>query len=362
MTWKRFAHGSYSYESRKPWGQRMVDRHMLKRRDVLRIGAVAGVGTALGAGLVSELLRRAALHRVSVTRTRLGTLVTVTVVHPDASAAGAMVDEAFAEITRLEAILSRHRPDSPLSRLNATGRIDHAPSALLHVMTQALDYARMSDGAFDPTVAPLLELYASRAERDEGLPDTSAVANALPLVGYEGVLVQGGGVAFERPGMSLTLDGIAKGYVVDRTVATLVGSGADRVLVDAGGDMASGGQGSVDEPWTVAVQDPRDARGTIDLVRLSGGCIATSGDYLQSFTEDRSAHHIIDPRTGHSPAHTASVSVVAESAMAADALSTAVMVLGPEAGIGFLELLDGVEGLLVTKSGATLRTKGFATG
>jgi thiamine biosynthesis lipoprotein len=273
-----------------------------------------------------------------------------------------MVDGAFAEMTRLEAILSRHRPDSPLSRLNATGRIEHAPSALLHVMTRALDYARMSDGAFDPTVAPLLKLYASRAERGEGLPDAAAVANALPLVGYEGVLLKGDGVAFERRGMSVTLDGIAKGYVVDQTVATLVGAGADRVLVDAGGDMASGGQGSVDEPWTVAVQDPRDQRGTVDLVRLSGGCIATSGDYLQSFTEDRSAHHIIDPRSGSSPVHTASVSVVAASAMEADALSTAVMVLGPDAGVRLLEPLDGVEGLVVSKAGEATRTKGFATG
>jgi thiamine biosynthesis lipoprotein len=161
--------------------------------------------------------------------------------------------------------------------------------------------------------------------------------------------------------MSVTLDGIAKGYVVDRTVATLVGAGADRVLVDAGGDMASGGQGSIDEPWTVAVQDPRDESRAVGLVRLAGECIATSGDYLQSFTEDRSAHHIIDPRTGRSPAHTASVSVVAESAMAADALSTAVMVLGPDAGVRLLEPLDGVEGLVVTKGGEALRTKGFAT-
>jgi thiamine biosynthesis lipoprotein len=339
----------------------MAERRTLKRRDVLRIGAIAGVGTALGVGLVSELLRQAALHRVSLTRTRLGTLVTITVVHPDPSVARGMVDEAFTEMTRLEAILSRYRPDSPLSRLNTVGRIDRAPSELLHVMTQALDYARMSGGAFDPTVAPLLKLYTSRAERGEGLPDVATVAHTLRLVGYEGVHITGTGVAFDHPGMSVTLDGIAKGYIVDRTVATLVGAGADRVLVDAGGDMASGGEGSVDEPWTVAVQDPRDVHGAVDLVHLAGGCIATSGDYLQWFTEDRTAHHIIDPRTGRSPIHTASVSVVADSAMTADALSTAVMVLGPEAGVRLLEPLDSVEGLVVNKSGEALRTRGFAT-
>jgi thiamine biosynthesis lipoprotein len=331
------------------------------RRQVLRIGAVAGVGTALGTGLIAELLRRAALHRVSLTRTRRGTLVTVTVVHPDATEARAMVDDAFAEMTRLEAILSRYRSDSPLSILNAAGSVDDAPAELLEVMSQALEYARMSEGAFDPTVAPLLRLYASRAARGEGLPDPLAVKNALGVVGHEGVHIDGVGIELGRPGMSVTLDGIAKGYVVDRTLATLVAAGADRVLVDAGGDMASGGAGSPNEPWTVAVQDPRDARGTLDFVRLAGGCIATSGDYMQSFTEDRSAHHIIDPRTGHSPSHTASVSVVAPTAMAADALSTAVMVLGPDKGVRLLDALDGVEGLVVSKAGEAVRTTGFAS-
>ena len=151
------------------------------------------------------------------------------------------------------------------------GSIDDAPAELLEVMAQALHYARMSEGAFDPTVAPLHHLYASRAERGEGLPDAVAVAEALPLVDYEGVRMEGASVELDRPGMSVTLDGIAKGYVVDRTVATLVAAGADRVLVDAGGDIASGGPGSVDEPWTVAVQDPRDEHGTVDLVRLAGG-------------------------------------------------------------------------------------------
>jgi thiamine biosynthesis lipoprotein len=333
----------------------------LTRRDMLRISAVVGVGAALGTGLVTELLRRAALHRVSVTRTRLGTLVTVTVVHPDAARAHTMVDGAFEEMTRLEAILSRHRSDSPLSILNEAGNIDDAPAELLEVMAQALDYARMSEGAFDPTVAPLYRLYATRAERGEGLPDWVEVAKALPLVGYEGVRIEGASIVFDRPGMSVTLDGIAKGHVVDRTVATLVAAGADRVLVDAGGDIASGGRGSIEEPWTVAVQDPRDERGTVDLVRLAGGCIATSGDYLQSFTEDRSAHHIIDPRTGRSPTQTASVSVVAPTAMAADALSTAVMVMGPGAGVHLLDGLDGVEGVVVTKAGEAVRTKAFAS-
>ena len=105
--------------------------------------------------------------------------------------------------------------------VNAAGSVDDAPAELLEGMSQALEYARMSEGAFDPTVAPLLRLYASRAARGEGLPDPLAVKNALGVVGHEGVHIDGVGIELGRPGMSVTLDGIAKGYVVDRTLATL---------------------------------------------------------------------------------------------------------------------------------------------
>jgi FAD:protein FMN transferase len=123
----------------------------LSRRQALKITAVAGVGLALGAPVVADLIRRARLHQVSVTRTQLGTAVTVTVVHPDAAQAHSMVTGAFVEIERLEGILSRYRPETALARLNHEGRIDSAPAELVEVVNKALDYSRLSDGAFDIT-------------------------------------------------------------------------------------------------------------------------------------------------------------------------------------------------------------------
>lgn len=339
----------------------MADRP-LTRREALRITAVAGLSTAFGGGLAVGVLREARLHRVSETRTRMGTVVTLTAVHPDAGAARDMIRAGFGEMARLEGLLSRHRRDTPVGRLNATGRLHEAPAELLAVLREAGALAAASGGAFDPTVAPLLGLY-ERAFTETGRPPRDEdIRAARALVDHRGVSIDGRAIAFARPGMSITLDGIAKGFIVDRTIDVLVGRGAERVLVDAGGDMATGGSGSSADPWTVAVQDPHRERGSVGVLRLGGECIATSGDYMRSFTLDRRFHHIVDPRTGRSPEALSSVSVVAPSAMVADGLSTTLMVLGPERGLELLARYEDAEGLVVTKTGERLRSEGFGDG
>lgn len=332
----------------------------MPRRQALRITAVAGVSLALGGGMVTALVRRAGLHRVRVTRTRMGTLVTITVLHPDPLVAQRMVATAFTEMGRLEDILSRHKPGSPVSRLNSDGAVGDAPHELVEVVRRALEYSSLTRGAFDITVAPLLELYSSRFSRTGVPPRDWEVAEALSLVDYRGVDLDDEVITFERPGMSVTLDGIAKGYIVDRTVEVLKGAGAERVMIDAGGDMASAGRGPTDEPWHVAIQDPHAADGYLGLLRLRGECVATSGDYIQVFTEDRRFHHILDPRTGRSPDHTSAVTVVTPTAMDADALSTAIFVLGPTDGLELLARLEDVEGVIVTKEQDVLRTRGLS--
>lgn len=330
----------------------------VSRREALRITAVAGVSLTLGGGLTVELLRRARLHRVRETRTQLGTLVTITVVHPDPARGRAMVEEAFAEIERLEDVLSRHRPATPLARLNRDGALQGAPGELTHVLGRALEYSALTGGAFDVTVAPLLTLYVSSFQETNGAPSEAEVREALAKVDYRAVRIEGADVRLERPGMAVTLDGIAKGYVVDRAVAVLVEGGAERVVVDAGGDVAAGGAGRARDPWRIAIQDPRSP-GALGVLQLRGGSVASSGDYMQAFTRDRRLHHILDPRTGRSPDHTSAVTVIAPTAMDADALSTAALVLGPGDGLALLERLDGVEGLIVTKAQERLTTRGF---
>jgi thiamine biosynthesis lipoprotein len=297
---------------------------------------------------------------VRETRDQMGTLVTISAVHTDPDAARIMVADTFDEIERLESLLSRHREGTPVWRLNEVGVLRAPPREVLEVVQKGLEYSELTDGAFDVTVAPLLNLYSASFSETGIAPPREEVLRALALVGFQHVQASGREIVFEKVGMAVTLDGIAKGYIVDRAVAVLQQLGAERVLVNAGGDMASAGESLGGEAWQIGIQDPRVPNGSLGVVRLRGESIASSGDYMQYLTPDMSVHHILDPRTGSSPEHTSGVSVVAPSAMTADALSTAALVLGPREGMELLDRLDGIEGMIVTKDQTILRSRGLS--
>ena len=332
----------------------------LPRRQVLRITAAVGASAMLGGGLLRVALERAALHQVRQTRTQMGILVTISAVHPDVEAARMMVAATFDEIERLESLLSRHRAGTPVWRLNETGVLRSPPREVVEVVQKGLDYSALSAGAFDMTIAPLLNLYNSSFSKTGAAPPRQEVRRALALVGTQHVQVRDGEIAFSKAGMAVTLDGIAKGYIVDQAVVALRKRGATRVLVNAGGDMASAGESLGGDAWRIGLQDPRVADGSLGVLQLRGESVATSGDYVQYLTPDMSLHHILDPRTGSSPEHTSGVSVVAPSAMAADALSTAALVLGPREGMELLDRLDGIEGMIVTKDQTVLSSRGMS--
>ncbi len=336
----------------------VAGRTNFSRRRVLQITAVAGVGGILGGNLLSEFVRQGKLHRVTSTRSGMGTLITITAVDVDPARGRSYIEDAFATIEALERVLSRHREDTPVARLNREGVLPNAPRELVHVLTEAQALAASTAGAFDITMAPLLELYTLRYGQGRR-PSADEVTAARSRVGYASLSLEGSRVEFTRPGMSVTLDGIAKGYVVDRIVDGLYTSGYDSVLVDAGGDMGS--RGTLEVHWNVAVQDPHNASAVTDIVSLEAcTCIATSGDYMQAFSADRSSHPVIDPRTGFSPRQASSATVTSPSAMTSDALSTAALVMGPHDGLELLESLERVEGLIVGKDGARYVTQGWA--
>lgn len=338
-----------------------MSERVLTRRQAIRITAAVGAGTAFGLGLGREVIERARLRRVSETRAQMGTLVTLTVVHPDGAAARSMVEGAFAEMERLEAVFSRYRSDSVVGRLNRTGRVVDVPVELLEVLELATDLSTRSGGAFDVTSAPLVDLHAQAFGAGAGPPTDDEIRRALLRVGYDRLRVEGSEIFFADPGMGITLDGIAKGFIVDRVVERMAKGGVDRVLVDAGGDLGTGGDGVAAEPWTIGVQHPRHAEALVGTLALGRGSIATSGDYLRHFTPDRRHHDIMDPRTGRSPGEISSATVTAPSAALADALSTTVLVLGAEEGLRLLETMADVDGLLIDKEGERFLTSGMSS-
>ena len=157
--------------------------------------------------------------------------------------------------------------------------------------------------------------------------------------------------------MGVTLDGIAKGFIVDRVAESLGGQGLENYLINAGGDIRAAGTKEEKQPWTVAVQDPAKNGEFPDVIHLSDGAVATSGSYEVYFDRERTFHHIVNSRTGRSPNLNASVSVVAPSSMAADALATTAFVMEPDDGLAFIDALRGCECLIIDKDGRELKSK-----
>ncbi len=323
------------------------------RRAMLRILAVGGAaGAAWKLGWLDRFRGRA----ITRTRTLMGTLVNLTVLG-DRDEASAACDATLDQMAGLEALLSRHRPDSELSRLNATGRIENPSKPLLEVLRLSGRVSRMGDGAFDVSVQPVLDLYAAGGP----LPDPGAIEEAAGRVDHRALRISSRAIELARPGMRLTLDGVGKGYIVDRGLEVLKGRGFDDVFVEAGGDLVASGRRDGHAAWRVGIRNPRPGLSMQARFDARDVAVATSGDYMQPYTDDYSRHHIVDPRTGHSAPELASSTVIAPNAATADALSTLTLVLGSRTGRDLLESLPGCEGFFVSKKLEITRTSGFAT-
>ncbi|EKE44832.1 Twin-arginine translocation pathway signal [Oceaniovalibus guishaninsula JLT2003] len=240
----------------------------------------------------------------------LGARATIRLDHPDAAA---ITHRAGAEISRLEDVFSLFRPQSALCLLNRSGSLSAPPFELLECLSLAAAVHLASGGRFDPTVQPLWSAWADRA--GQGAPDTASVRSLRRRGGWDDV-VFGPDAVTMRPGMALTLNGIAQGYIADRIAAMLKAEGLTDVLVDTGEMTALGGHPD-GGAWPVGF-------GNGDRTTLRDGALATSAPLGTTFDADGAASHILDPRTGHPAASPwREITVAAPSAALADAASTA---------------------------------------
>lgn len=260
--------------------------------------------------------------------TALGARARLLLAHPRAEAARRAVALCLAEIARLERAFSLFLPDSELSRLNRDGGLQ-APSQDFRVLlTEAVRFAEISGGAFDVSVQPLWRLYArhfSIAGRDPLGPSGRAVAAARSRVGYGGIDLDGSRIRLARPGMALTLNGIAQGYITDRVADLLRNLGFERVLVQLGETRALDPPAGRDA-WQVGVADPQEPSIIAARLALRNQAMATSSGLAASFDTEARHGHIFDPATGLSGPGPRRVTVVARRALVADALSTALAV------------------------------------
>ncbi|HHP7234123.1 MAG TPA: FAD:protein FMN transferase [Desulfobacterales bacterium] len=261
---------------------------------------------------------------------------------------------------RLEAInqsMSTYRQDSEISRFNRFGRVGERfpiSNDFSRVMQVAEQVHRLSGGAWDPTVAPLVELWGfGRMGPPEGIPSAEAIRAALARVGFDRITLFEDRVLAKRDAdVQLDLASIAKGYGVDQVAVLLKESGYKNFLVEIGGEVYAAGRRKDGGPWKIGVNRP-EADAPQDAVyrvaALSDRAMATSGDYRNFFEiAGRRYAHVIDPRTGRPVTNgVVSVTVTADSCTLADALATALMVMGPTQGLPMIESLPNVEALVI---------------
>jgi thiamine biosynthesis lipoprotein len=209
-------------------------------------------------------------------------------------------------------------------------------------------------------VKPLVDLHIERlAHGKASFPSRAEIREVLDLVGSANIEINERTIAFQRSGMGITLDGIAKGHIVDCVAEVLEHNGVTCYLINAGGDIRAAGTKESRLPWTVAVQDPLKREDYPDVIELGDGAVATSGSYEIYFDRDRLIHHIVSSRTGASPQLKSSVSVTAPTTVAADALATTLFVMQPEACLGLIESIPNCECLIVDAAGTQQRSKGW---
>jgi len=284
------------------------------------------------------------------TRSLMATYITITVLAPNPDQAANAMDKAFGEIARLENILSTWREDTEISRINRTAqRVAVQVSEEIERLTAiSLEVAEKTQGAFDPTIGPLVSLW--RVTRRTVPPTAAEIEEARRKVGYRLVDLAEGRIRINGEETTFDFGGIAKGYAADRAVIVLKNEGIRAGIVSIAGDIRVFGGRQRGMPWKVGVQNPRNS-GLVARLLMDEGCISTSGDYERYFEyEGRRYHHIIDPRSGFPSEGVQSVSILDGDSVYCDGLATGFFVLGADEGLTRMDEL-GIAGLVVRSDG-----------
>jgi thiamine biosynthesis lipoprotein len=321
----------------------------LSRRGALKVLAAA---VALPAAVMALRQGIGGLQPVRWDGEALGAEASLTLWHRDAGFARRTLARVESEVARLEGIFSLYRPDSEISRLNRDGSLAAPAADLVGVLEEARRIAEASGGAFDPTVQPLWDAYAAYFAGHAGGagPDRAALDAARALTDYAAIDAGPRRIRLARPGMAITLNGIAQGYITDRVTELLRTEGFDHAMVELGETRALGAAPD-GKPFEVALMSPT-VPGLVDrAIPLADAALSVSGGYGMRFAGSE-AHHIFDPATGLSANRLRDAVVVAPRAVWADALSTAIFVAGEDRARAILRSYPGARATMTRGDGS----------
>ena len=329
------------------------------KSNTIRVATVGAIAPVLLIGLYAACrAEHDPVHIDSGSRIIMGTFSRVVVMAPSEAVGQKCIAAAFERQRRVDELMSYHIPDSELNQVNRQAYEKPVPvsAETFEVLERAKEFSTLSGGAFDVTVGPLGDLWHAAGEANV-VPAEEEIARARSKVGYEKLLLdpEARTVRFAVEGMRLDLGGIAKGYAIDESVRAMKQHGALGGMVDIGGDvMCFGTPPKGRETWVVGVQDPSvapDDLATNKLLmtlKVTDAAVTTSGDYRRFVRiQGEKESHIMDSRSGHGANKLVSVTIIAPDATGADALATAVSVLGLDKGLALIERCPNTEAILI---------------
>ncbi len=317
------------------------------RHNLIRLALLVAAGTAW----IFSTTRSPLVQTLRAQRFIMGVPVQIVAVSPDPKKAKKAMESAFREIERIDALMSNWKETSELSRINRQAAVApvEADPELVRLLRRALGFSRVTRGAFNPLMGPLIRLWGFRGG-PRRVPDAAAVAQALARSDLAGLELGevGNEIAFRWKGMEIDLGGIAKGYAIDMAATALREGGVRGGIVNAGGDLFAFGSKEDGGAWKVGLQTPGNREAIYGKLRISGRAVATSGGSANFFEAEGVRYsHILDPRTGRPvDGGITSATVEAPTATEADALATALCVMSPSVGMSMIERLPGVEAIL----------------
>jgi thiamine biosynthesis lipoprotein len=294
---------------------------------------------------------------ITVKRTQilLGTVVEIQVRDVDEEKAGDAITKAFAEIKRIDDLFTTYNEASPVWKLNnSSDSIISVDSEIYSLIVLCDSITKLSNGSFDVSLDNLTKVWGFYTD-DPKLPTKAEIDSALLNSGWQNIVLLGDNKIIKKEKVRLNFGAIAKGYAVDKAIDVLKNSGIKQALVNAGGEISV-----IGNDWIVGIQHPREINSIIKKIKLDGFTVATSGDYEQYFEVDGNRyHHILDPKTGYPSTGLQSVTIINKSNTFADALATAVFVMGKENGINLIEGLDNTEAMMIDSEGKIFYSSEF---
>ncbi|WP_419780682.1 FAD:protein FMN transferase [Maridesulfovibrio sp.] len=338
-----------------------ANRSFVKAFGAISTGA-ATFAHPLGAAMkLADTLRIGDKRRkYRATRFLMGTKVTIVALHSSRDAADTAMSLAFEEVERLAAIFDRRNPGTQVSKLNETGKLSDVPPELHEVMEKALSFYYRSNGTFDATVLPVLDMLKSNMDsKGQLMLSLSDLDDARALVGSEFVKVSSSEISFGKRSMSVTLDGIGRGFIVDRASDIMAANGVENHLISAGGDIRARGECAPGQPWVVAIKSPSGKGVYPAVIQLKDSAVATSGNVEFYFDAERSYYQIPNPVNTPGPILGVCVSVVAPTVLEADALSTSAFVMDAQDALRFINKQKDSECLISSSSGVKMDSQNW---